>query len=225
LQTRPYRPGDIVPVAGHAAQRRQPGDSGPVTAAFFAHAEGWGDWYIGSAFFADIAPGATCAGRRALGHHRLLRHDAGQGGGQPVWPGGGEQQGQQHRRDNGHRARPDRRGAGHRPAHGSTAGQGQRASVDIVVRTDQPVDGAAAYLDFDRSEAAGGVDHAGRRVERRCCKIASTTLPGTLAFAAGVLATPPSADFVLATVTFTATALTPGTPLTFASLAPRRSDM
>jgi hypothetical protein len=29
--------------------------SGPVTAAFFATATGWGDWYIGSAFVADIA--------------------------------------------------------------------------------------------------------------------------------------------------------------------------
>lgn len=34
-------------------------DSGPVTAAFFAYAKGWGDWYIGSAYLENLAAGAT----------------------------------------------------------------------------------------------------------------------------------------------------------------------
>lgn len=61
LYAAPYTAGNIVPVQatlGNGGSRA----SGPVTAAFFAHAEGWGDWYIGSAFFADIAPGATVLG-------------------------------------------------------------------------------------------------------------------------------------------------------------------
>jgi PKD repeat protein len=33
--------------------------SGPVTAAFFATAAGWGDWYIGSAFVANIPAGGS----------------------------------------------------------------------------------------------------------------------------------------------------------------------
>jgi len=55
-----YGAGDIVPVQ---ATLRNGGSqpSGPVTAAFFAHAEGWGDWYIGSAFVPDLAPGASQA--------------------------------------------------------------------------------------------------------------------------------------------------------------------
>jgi PKD repeat protein len=53
-----YRAGDIAPVAatlGNTGNR----DSGPVTAAFFATAEGWGDWYIGSDFFANIPAGGS----------------------------------------------------------------------------------------------------------------------------------------------------------------------
>ena len=33
--------------------------SGPLTAAFFATAAGWGDWYIGSVFVADLAANST----------------------------------------------------------------------------------------------------------------------------------------------------------------------
>lgn len=53
-----YRAGDIAPVTatlGNTGNR----DSGPVTAAFFATAEGWGDWYIGSDFFANIPAGGS----------------------------------------------------------------------------------------------------------------------------------------------------------------------
>jgi hypothetical protein len=42
-----------------ATLRSASGASGPVTAAFFANAAGWGDWYIGSAFVANIPAGGS----------------------------------------------------------------------------------------------------------------------------------------------------------------------
>lgn len=53
-----YNEGEIVPVQ---ATLRNPSSaaSGPVTAAFFAHAEGWGDWYIGGAFVENIPAGGS----------------------------------------------------------------------------------------------------------------------------------------------------------------------
>jgi PKD repeat protein len=50
--------GDTLRVA---ASLRNTGsaDSGPVTAAFFATAEGWGDWYLGSTFVANLAAGGA----------------------------------------------------------------------------------------------------------------------------------------------------------------------
>ena len=46
--------GDSVPVKADLANNSGL-DSGPVTAAFFATAPGWGDWYIGSAFVPNIS--------------------------------------------------------------------------------------------------------------------------------------------------------------------------
>ena len=43
----------------NATLRSTSGASGPVTAAFFANAAGWGDWYIGSAFVAHIPAGGS----------------------------------------------------------------------------------------------------------------------------------------------------------------------
>ncbi|MFN8489981.1 MAG: CARDB domain-containing protein [Caldilineaceae bacterium] len=53
-----YNEGDTVPVQ---ATLRNAGatDSGPVTAAFFANAPGWGDWYIGSALLTNIPAGGS----------------------------------------------------------------------------------------------------------------------------------------------------------------------
>lgn len=53
-----YNEGEIVPVQ---ATLRNPSSaaSGPVTAAFFARAEGWGDWYIGAAFVENIPAGGS----------------------------------------------------------------------------------------------------------------------------------------------------------------------
>lgn len=50
--------GDVVPVAATLSNPSSQ-NSGPVTAAFFANAAGWGDWYIGSVFVANIAPGGS----------------------------------------------------------------------------------------------------------------------------------------------------------------------
>ena len=50
--------GDPVPLAATLSNSGNL-DTGPVTAAFFATAEGWGDWYIGSDFFANIPAGGS----------------------------------------------------------------------------------------------------------------------------------------------------------------------
>ena len=217
-----YGAGDIVPVQ---ATLRNGGSqaSGPVTAAFFAHAEGWGDWYIGSAFFADIAPGATVQGN--------VRWDTtGFSGTVPVKvvvnPYGRVAESSQVNNTAVTTATvlgPTGAVLAIDPPT-ATAGQGQRVSVDIVVRTDQPVDGAAAYLDFDRSKLQVAAITPGGALSS-VLQNSFDNAAGRLAFAAGALATPPDANFVLATVTFTATGLTPGTPLPFASVAPRRSDV
>ena len=47
-----------VPVAATLANNGTV-DSGPVTVAFFAGAPGWGDWYIGADFVANVPAGAT----------------------------------------------------------------------------------------------------------------------------------------------------------------------
>ncbi len=58
LSTGELNAGDRVQVA---ATLQNSGNlaSGPLTAAFFAEAEGWGDWYLGSAFIEDLQPGAA----------------------------------------------------------------------------------------------------------------------------------------------------------------------
>src|SRR5690606_38309547 len=53
-----YLEGDQVPVQATLSNPSNQA-SGPVTAAFFATAEGWGDWYIGSAFVANIPAGGS----------------------------------------------------------------------------------------------------------------------------------------------------------------------
>lgn len=53
-----FNEGEVVPVQ---ATLRNPSStaSGPVTAAFFARAEGWGDWYIGGALVGNIPAGGS----------------------------------------------------------------------------------------------------------------------------------------------------------------------
>jgi hypothetical protein len=106
-----------------------------------------------------------------------------------------------------------------------TVALGQTVSVVVRVRTNQPVDGAAAFIDFDPTKL------------RVASITAGTGLPivvqnqfdngqGRVSFAAGALTLPyPSSDFVLATVVFTATGATSSTPLTFAHTNPWASDI
>ncbi|MCB0098189.1 MAG: hypothetical protein KDE46_20800, partial [Caldilineaceae bacterium] len=50
--------GDIVPLQA-TIQNSSGADSGLLTAAFFAHAPGWGDWYIGSDFVTNLSAGGS----------------------------------------------------------------------------------------------------------------------------------------------------------------------
>lgn len=53
-----YEQGELVPLS--AIIRNATGSaSGPVTAAFFAHAAGWGDWYLGSELINNIPAGGS----------------------------------------------------------------------------------------------------------------------------------------------------------------------
>jgi hypothetical protein len=53
-----YNAGDVLTLQANLSNPSS-ANSGPLTAAFFAHAEGWGDWYVGSAFVSNIAPGGS----------------------------------------------------------------------------------------------------------------------------------------------------------------------
>ena len=53
-----YESGDLVPLSTTVTNSGS-SDSGLLTVAFFAYAAGWGDWYIGSAFVENIAPGGS----------------------------------------------------------------------------------------------------------------------------------------------------------------------
>ena len=106
----------------------------------------------------------------------------------------------------------------------TTVGLNQTFSVAVRVRTTQPVDGAAAYIDFDptvlqvATVTGGGVLPAILRSQ------VDNTL-GRIDFVAGALSAPfPAADFTLATVVFTATRPA-ATALTFTAANPRLSDV
>ncbi|HHY58403.1 MAG TPA: S8 family serine peptidase [Chloroflexi bacterium] len=102
---------------------------------------------------------------------------------------------------------------------------GERFSVTVRVRTTQPVDGAAAYINFDPTVMQVAQITAGASL--------STILrnqfdndQGQIDFVAGALGAPfPTGDFTLATVVFTATQATASSPLSFAAANPRLSDV
>jgi subtilisin family serine protease len=107
----------------------------------------------------------------------------------------------------------------------TTVGLHQSFSLAIRVRTGQPVDGAAAFVDFDPavlqvvSLTTGGVLPAVLRSQ-------VDNTQGRIDFVAGALRAPfPDADFTLATVVFTATQPTTGTVLALAAASPRLSDV
>ena len=96
----------------------------------------------------------------------------------------------------------------------SVVGVHQSFSIAIQVRTSQPVDGAAAFVDFDPrvlqvvSLTSGGVLPAVLRSQ-------VDNTQGRIDFAAGALSAPfPSADFTLAAIVFTATQPSTGSALT-----------
>jgi hypothetical protein len=107
----------------------------------------------------------------------------------------------------------------------TTVNVSQTFSVNVQVQAGaQQVDGASAYLNFNPTHL-------------QVISLApGTTLPivlqnsynnttGRIDFAAGNLAPPhPAGTFTLVTITFTAQAPTSGTPLTFNSVPPRKSD-
>lgn len=105
-----------------------------------------------------------------------------------------------------------------------TAGVGMRFSVDLVVRTDASVDAASAYLDFDPATLQVASITPGTALAT-ILQNQFDNVAGRLDFAAGSFTTLPQSDFVLATVSFTATAITGGTQLAYGSVHPRRSDV
>lgn len=101
----------------------------------------------------------------------------------------------------------------------------QTFSVAIHVRTNQPVDGAAAFVDFDPSKLQVASITPGSVFSVVIQNQADNAL-GRISFAAGSLSGIfPTSDFVLATVVFTATSPTATTALTLAATNPRLSDV
>ncbi len=103
-------------------------------------------------------------------------------------------------------------------------GGGEFFDLEIRVQSEaQPVDGAAAFLDFDAAvlqvvSVAGGTSLPTTILDRY------DNTAGTVDFVAGALGNLPSGDFVLATVRFRTRAATAGTAVTFTATNPRRSD-
>ena len=108
---------------------------------------------------------------------------------------------------------------------GVTVAMGSTFSVTVQVRTTQPVDGAAAYIDFDRGTLEVAALAAGGTLPSVLQDQVDNDL-GRINFAAGVLGTSlPQSDFILATLVFTAAGPAGDTPLTFALADLRKSDI
>ncbi len=107
----------------------------------------------------------------------------------------------------------------------TTVSLGQTFSVTVQVHTTQAVDGGSAYVDFDPAQLQVASVTAGSTLPMALQNQVDNVV-GRINFAAGALSGPyPSSDFVLATVVFTATGQTVATPLTFATVDPRQSDV
>lgn len=103
--------------------------------------------------------------------------------------------------------------------------QGETFTITIQVRTNQPVDGAAAFVDFDASGLSVVSVTPGPALSVVLQNQVDSTL-GRLSFVAGTLSAPyPTHDFVLATVVFTATGSITKPSLSFASTDPQKSDV
>ena len=106
----------------------------------------------------------------------------------------------------------------------SNTGVGQSFMVTLQVQAgSQMVDGASAYLNFDHTILQVVSISAGSSLPVPLQNQFDNTL-GTLDYSAGTFSNFPSGTFTLATVTFSASALSGGTPLTFNSVDPRKTD-
>jgi hypothetical protein len=93
------------------------------------------------------------------------------------------------------------------------------------VRTNQPIDGATAFVDFDPTKLQVAAVKAGTELPI-LIQNQFDNLQGRISFAAGAFSSPyPAGDFVLATVTFTVTGVTDSTPLSFVTTSPWTSDV
>ncbi|MFZ4850361.1 MAG: S8 family serine peptidase [Caldilinea sp.] len=109
---------------------------------------------------------------------------------------------------------------------GTAVQLGETFTVTVRVQTTQPVDSAEAHLNFDPAVLQVAAVTAGSTFSTLLQNQFDNT-QGTFDFAAGAAlgGGAPTSDFVLATILFTATHPSAGTPLTFVSQNPRRSDV
>lgn len=98
-------------------------------------------------------------------------------------------------------------------------------TVTVRVRTNQSVDAATAFVDFDPTKLQVAAVTAGTELPIVILNQFDNQ-QGRINFAAGSFSAPyPASDFVLATITFTATSATDSTPLSFVTTSPWISDV
>lgn len=106
-----------------------------------------------------------------------------------------------------------------------TVALGERVTMTVWVHTTQRVDGAAAHILFDPAVLQVADATPGETLPVLLQQQIDNAT-GRVSLAAGALSAPfPIADFVLASVVFTATGITDGAVLTFATTHPTRSDV
>jgi len=107
----------------------------------------------------------------------------------------------------------------------TTVTLGARVTVTVWVHTTQQVDGAAAHLIFDPAVLQVASATVGD-VLPVLLQNQLDNQTGRISLASGALDAPfPGADFVMASIVFTATGVTDGTPLGFAATRPLLSDV
>ncbi len=106
-----------------------------------------------------------------------------------------------------------------------TVRPGERFTVEVQVRTTQPVEGAAAYLNFDPTVLqVASITPGGALPEILLNEV--DNMQGRVNFSARALNAPfPEHDFIVATLALTATTDSPGSLLSFETTSPRQSDV
>lgn len=106
-----------------------------------------------------------------------------------------------------------------------TVRPGERFTVEVQVRTTQPVEGAAAYLNFDPAVLqVASITPGGALPEILLNEV--DNMQGRVNFSARALNAPfPEHDFIVATLALTATTDSPGSLLSFETTSPRQSDV